>query len=52
MDELMTSGERASWPQLHVIERNTKISEKLRYHLAQLKKREAVELRHLAHHTL
>lgn len=51
MDELMTSGEQASWPQLHVIERNTKISEKLRYHLAQLKKREAVELRHLAHHT-
>ena len=45
--QLIDSGERASWPQLHVIKRNTKISEKLRYHLSQLKKREAVELGHV-----
>ncbi|OJF68577.1 esterase [Alteromonas sp. V450] len=47
IEQLIRSGERASWPQLHVIKRNTKISEKLRYHLAQLKKREAFELGHL-----
>ncbi len=46
INQLIVSGERASWPQLHVIKRNTKISEKLRYHLGQLKKREAVELGH------
>jgi len=46
INQLIVSGERASWPQLHVIKRNTKISENLRYHLGQLKKREAVELGH------
>ena len=40
------SGEKATWPQLDVIERNTKISENLRYYLSQLKLREAKELGH------
>ncbi len=47
IEQLIESGEKASWPQIHIIKRNTKISENLRYHLGQLKKREAVELGHL-----
>ena len=43
---LIESGEKATWPQLDVIERNTKISENLRYYLSQLKLREAKELGH------
>ena len=43
---LIGSGEKATWPQLDVIERNTKISENLRYYLSQLKLREAKELGH------
>jgi len=46
INALIDSGEKATWPQLDVIERNTKISETLRYYLAQLKKREALELGH------
>ncbi len=46
IERLINSGERATWSQLDVIERNTKISETLRYYLAQLKKREARELGH------
>ncbi|MEW9799116.1 DUF3336 domain-containing protein [Alteromonas sp. CYL-A6] len=45
---LIESGERATWPHIDVIERNTKISETLRYYLVQLKRREAVELGHVA----
>ncbi|NDV91938.1 DUF3336 domain-containing protein [Alteromonas sp. 345S023] len=45
---LIESGERATWSQLDVIERNTKISENLRYYLGQLKQRGAVELGHTA----
>lgn len=43
---LITSGERATWPHIDVIERNTKISETLRYYLARLKRREAKEFGH------
>ncbi|RDV24632.1 DUF3336 domain-containing protein [Alteromonas aestuariivivens] len=46
IQRLISSGERATWPQLDVIERNTKISETLRYYLASLKKREAQVLGH------
>jgi TAG lipase/steryl ester hydrolase/phospholipase A2/LPA acyltransferase len=42
------SGEKSTWPQLDVIEKNTKISESLRYYLGKLKQREAVELGHSA----
>ena len=44
---LIESGERAAWPQLHVIDRNTQISETLRYYLRLLKQREAQELGHV-----
>lgn len=47
INRLIVSGEKASWPQINVIKRNTKISEELRYYLKLLKKREAVELGHL-----
>jgi len=43
---LIESGEKATWPQLDIIERNTKISEILRYYLRLLKEREAIELGH------
>lgn len=46
IQSLIESGERATWQQLDIIERNTKISETLRYYLALLKKREATELGH------
>lgn len=39
--KLIDSGERASWPQLDVIARNTRISETLRKHLKSLKEKEA-----------
>ncbi|NMH61316.1 DUF3336 domain-containing protein [Alteromonas ponticola] len=44
--QLIESGERATWPQLDVIARNTKISETLRYYLKLLKQREAELLGH------
>ncbi len=46
---LIRSGEESTWPHIDVIERNTKISETLRYYLAQLKQREAIELGHRRH---
>lgn len=47
INALIESGERAAWPQLHVIDRNTQISETLRYYLRLLKQREAQELGHV-----
>lgn len=44
---LIESGERAAWPELHCIDRNTQISETLRYYLRLLKQREASELGHI-----
>jgi TAG lipase/steryl ester hydrolase/phospholipase A2/LPA acyltransferase len=41
LTELFKSGERATWPQLDLIKRNTIISETLRKHLKSLKEREA-----------
>ena len=46
---LIRNGEKATWPHIDVIERNTKISETLRYYLSQLKQREAIELGHKRH---
>ncbi len=46
IEELITNGERATWFHMDVIKRNTKISERLRYYLEQLKLREARELGH------
>lgn len=46
IQELITNGERATWFHMDVIKRNTKISERLRYYLEQLKLREARELGH------
>lgn len=43
--ELISNGERATWPQLDIIEKNTKISESLRHYLGRLKEREVIELR-------
>ena len=40
------SGATATWLQLDIIKRNTKISENLSYYLRVLKKRDAVVLRH------
>jgi TAG lipase/steryl ester hydrolase/phospholipase A2/LPA acyltransferase len=48
INALIVSGEKSTWPQLDVIEKNTKISESLRYYLGKLKQREAVELGHSA----
>ena len=47
MQRLIESGERATWPHLHVIKRNTQISESLRYYLQQLKQQEARIFGHL-----
>ncbi len=41
IDQLMHHGERATWPQLDLIKRNTMISKTLRKYLKQLKEREA-----------
>jgi predicted acylesterase/phospholipase RssA len=41
IQELIHHGERATWPQLDLIKRNTKISKTLRGYLTQLKQREA-----------
>jgi TAG lipase/steryl ester hydrolase/phospholipase A2/LPA acyltransferase len=41
LTELFQSGERATWPQLDLIKRNTAISKTLRKHLKSLKEREA-----------
>ena len=49
INALIVSGEKSTWPQLDVIEKNTKISESLRYYLGKLKQREAVELGHSAY---
>ncbi|MCU7555960.1 DUF3336 domain-containing protein [Alteromonas sp. ASW11-19] len=49
---LIESGERATWPHIDVIERNTKISETLRYYLAKLKQREAEKLGHTHHNAI
>ena len=39
--QLIHNGERATWPQLDLIKRNTKISKTLRIYLKLLKQREA-----------
>lgn len=41
LDELFKHGERATWPQIDLIKRNTIISKTLRKHLKSLKEREA-----------
>ena len=41
IQELIQNGERAAWPQLDLIKRNTLISKTLRGYLTQLKQREA-----------
>ena len=41
IQELIHNGERATWPQLDLIKRNTLISKTLRRYLNQLKQREA-----------
>ena len=43
---LTENGEKATWEHIDVIERNTKISETLRYYLSALKRREAQESGH------
>jgi predicted acylesterase/phospholipase RssA len=50
IQNLITSGERATWPQLDVIKRNTHISETLRYYLTELKQHEAELFSHEPRH--